>query len=102
MNVNDHVVPSGQHYSGRNRVPNIQEFMEQLDKEKRARDADIDAELQNNKLHGETTDHTNIDEKQERKERKDARYVRDPVTGKDVQIRDTKLDFKEAVDNPKV
>ena len=98
MNVNAHVVPSGQHYSGRNRVPNIQQFMEQLDKEKKERDAAIDADLRKNKQSKEVKDHQNT----EKPTRKDLRTVRDPVTGKDVDIRDAQMDFKEAADNPQV
>lgn len=99
MNNPNQVVPSGQHYSGRNRVPNIQEFMAQLDREKKERDAQIDARLQSNDKNGEVTEHQNRDEKAERK---DARWVRDPVTGKDVQIRDAKLDYKKAAEDPQV
>ncbi|UNI16136.1 hypothetical protein JDV02_002602 [Purpureocillium takamizusanense] len=98
MNVNEHVVPSGQHYSGRNRVPNIQQFMEQLDKEKKERDAAIDADLGKNKQSKEVKDHKNT----EKPTRKDLRTVRDPVTGKDVDIRDAQMDFKEAADNPQM
>lgn len=86
------------HYSGRNRVPNIQEFMQQLDKEKQARDQEIDERLQKNKLHGDVVEHEN----DEKPARKDVRWVTDPVTGKEVQIRDAHLDFKEAADNPKM
>lgn len=98
MNVDEHVVPSGQHYSGRNRVPNIQEFMDQLDAEKKERDAEIDAELKKNGKSKEVHDHKNS----EKVARKDLRTVRDPVTGKDVQIRDVKTDYKETVENPQV
>lgn len=98
MNVDDHVVPSGQHYSGRNRVPNIQQFMSQLDVEKKERDAAIDAQLKQNKQNKEATDHANS----EKPLKKDMRTVRDPVTGKDVQIQDVKTDFKEVVEDPQV
>lgn len=98
MNIDDHVVPSGQHYSGRNRVPNIQQFMSQLDAEKRERDAAIDAQLKQNKQSIEAKDHANS----EKPSKKDMRTVRDPVTGKDVQIQDVKTDFKEVVENPQV
>jgi hypothetical protein len=99
MNVDEHVAPSGgQHYSGRNRVPNIHEFMEQLDKEKKERDAEIDQQLKQNKAHGEVQDHRN--DRQRRKAKH--RTVRDPVTGKDVEIRDTELSYEEAVENPQV
>lgn len=98
MNVDEHVAPSGQHYSGRNRVPNIHEFMQQLDKEKQERDAEIDKELKQNKKHGEAVDHANDRERRKAKHR----TVRDPVTGKDVEIRDTKLSYEDAVENPQV
>ncbi|KFA79777.1 hypothetical protein S40288_00656 [Stachybotrys chartarum IBT 40288] len=98
MDVQEHVVPSGgQHYSGRNRVPNIQQFMDQLDAQKKERDAAIDEELKNNRRQGEIKEHKNA-----RDRFKDTRKVRDPVTGKDVEIRDADLDFSEAVDNPQV
>ncbi|EGY19957.1 hypothetical protein VD0002_g3883 [Verticillium dahliae] len=91
----------GQHYSGRNRIPNIQEFVAQLDKEKAERDAAIDAELKNNKAKGETQDH--VPEKKHRLHKnKKTKTVRDPVTGKDVEIEDAKTDFKEAVETPKI
>ncbi|KAM0284556.1 hypothetical protein ACHAQH_001922 [Verticillium albo-atrum] len=91
----------GQHYSGRNRIPNIQEFVAQLDKEKAERDAAIDAELKAKKGNSEAQDH--IPEKKHRfhKDRK-TKTVRDPVTGKDVEIEDAKTDFKEAVENPQI
>lgn len=99
MNVDEHVAPSGgQHYSGRNRVPNIHEFMEQLDKEKKERDAEIDGQLKQNKAHKEVRDHKN--DHQAKKEK--SRTVRDPVTGKDVEIRDTKLSYEDAVDDAQV
>ncbi|PHH63112.1 hypothetical protein CDD81_6263 [Ophiocordyceps australis] len=98
MNVDDHVAPSGQHYSGSNRVPNIQQFMEQLDSEKRERDAAIDRDLNRNKRSKEAKDHQNSDAPQH----KDMRTVRDPVTGKDVQIRDAQMDFREAADKPQL
>jgi hypothetical protein len=98
MDVDDHVVPSGQHYSGRNRVPNIHEFVERLDKQKKERDAAIDAELKNNKQNGEAKDHV----PEAKRSKKHTRTVRDPVTGKDVEIEDANIDFKEVVENPMV
>ncbi|KAG7110155.1 Meiotically up-regulated gene protein like [Verticillium longisporum] len=91
----------GQHYSGRNRIPNIQEFVAQLDKEKAERDAAIDAELKTNKAKGETRDHV-PEKKHHLHKNKKTKTVRDPVTGKDVEIEDAKTDFKEAVENPKI
>ncbi|CAM1509320.1 Fc.00g030590.m01.CDS01 [Cosmosporella sp. VM-42] len=95
MNMDDNPVPAGgQHYSGRNKVPNIQEYMAQLDSQKKQRDAAIDQELKKNKA-GDAKPH-----KPEPAKAKDLRKVRDPVTGKDVDIRDTDMDAKEVVENP--
>lgn len=75
--------------------------MDQLDQNKKQRDAEIDQQLNQNNIKGETKDH-----KQNRAEairnQKDVRMVRDPVTGKDVGIRDADFDYKEAVENPQV
>ncbi|KAH6605063.1 c2 domain-containing [Trichoderma cornu-damae] len=95
MNLNEHVVPSGQHYSATNRVPNIQEFMQRLDADKKQRDAEIDAELRRNKRNPDVRMHRN-----ELLKKKGIRAVRDPVTGKDVEIRDADMDFTEAVEHP--
>lgn len=91
-------VGQGGYYSGRNKIPNIQEFVAQLDREKKDRDAKIDAELKNNKKSNEAHAHHNED----KPSRRDTRTVRDPVTGKDVDIADVKLDYGEAVENPQV
>ncbi|KAF4121661.1 Ca2+-dependent lipid-binding protein, contains C2 domain [Geosmithia morbida] len=101
MDIREHKAGNVQPYGGRNKIPNIQEFMSHLDREKKDRDAAIDSDLSKNKKAGEVADHKNDDEKA-RKKHEDTRTVRDPVTGKDVEIRDVKLDFGEAVDNPKM
>jgi hypothetical protein len=99
MSADEQVVPAGRKpYSATNKVPNVQEFMARLDKDKAERDAAIDADLKKNKLGGDVKAHTN----ESKPSRKDTRTVRDPVTGKDVDIRDVKLDFEEAVENPQV
>lgn len=81
----------GGHYSGRNRIPNIQEFVQSLDRDKRRRDAQIE-----NAPDGGVTDH-----KPEVKKPK-GRIVTDPVTGKEIEITDVESDFRTAVDNPMV
>ncbi|KAM0454938.1 hypothetical protein ACHAPV_008079 [Trichoderma viride] len=96
MNVDDHPMPSG-HYSARNRVPNVQEFMQRLDAEKKQRDAEIDNQLKSNKRNPDVKLHKN-----ELLEKRGQRKVRDPVTGKDVEIRDADMDFEEAVENPQM
>ncbi|OLN87276.1 Meiotically up-regulated gene 190 protein [Colletotrichum chlorophyti] len=108
MNFQEQQLPvGGQHYSGRNRIPNIHEFVAQLDKEKRERDAAIEAEdkehekilrHQKQQNHDDVQDH--VPEK--KKSRKKTKTVRDPVTGKDVEIEDPKDDFKDVVENPQL
>lgn len=101
MDRQETVVPSGQHYSGRHRVPNIKQFMEQLDSEKKERDAAIDSQnpqqQQQNGRRAEVKAHKN-----ESSNNKAYRTVRDPVTGKDVGIADADVDFEQAVENPQV
>jgi hypothetical protein len=98
MDAEGHHHQPGQPYSGRNKIPNIQEFMAQLDSEKKQRDAAIDDELKHNKQGNEIKDHKN----EKKAAKKDTRTVRDPVTGKDVDIEDVKLDFGKVVDDPQV
>jgi Ca2+-dependent lipid-binding protein len=100
MDTQEHVVPSGQHYSGHNRVPNIQEFVQRLDREKRERDAAIDNDVRqsNKNKTSDAQDHKQND--QNIRKRHNARKVRDPVTGKDVYIADADISYKDAVDNP--
>lgn len=104
MNTQETVVPSGQHYSGNNRIPNIKQFMERLDKEKKDRDAKIDAEATGGApkpkakaTGGEVQDHQNV-----RKRGKNRRTVRDPVTGQDVEIDDVDDDMLKSAEDPHV
>lgn len=71
--------------------------MQRLDAEKKQRDAEIDAELRRNRRNPDVKIHRN-----ELLKKKGTRSVRDPVTGKDVEIRDADIDFTEAVENPQV
>ncbi|KAH9227802.1 hypothetical protein K456DRAFT_1876130 [Colletotrichum gloeosporioides 23] len=111
MNVDEHQLPTGgQHYSGRNRIPNVHEFMAQLDKEKRERDAALDAE--DKKIKQEQRQHhqngqngdakAHAPEKDHRFRKRKTKTVRDPVTGKDVEIENANDDFKEVVENPQI
>lgn len=99
MNTNQKVYPSGQHYSGANRIPNIKQFVESLDKEKRERDAQIDADLKKNKGNGEARAHVPTDQ---RKASKNRRTVRDPTTGKDVEIEDIGEHHMKSAEEPMV
>lgn len=104
MATQETVVPPGQHYSGSNRIPNIKQFMERLDREKADRDAKLDAQssgapTQSNKnSQGEVQEHQNAQQKQGN----NRRVVRDPVTGRDVEIDDIDDSMLEAARNPHV
>lgn len=78
-------MPSGQHYSGTNRIPNIKQFIDSLDKDKKARDADIDTFQQQKKQqqgkNGEISEHTDSSAVKGKRQR----IVTDPITGKGMQ-----------------
>lgn len=97
-------MPSGQHYSGSNRIPNIKQFMESLDRDKKKRDAEIEAQ---NKKNNTTTPTPGSPTHQEHKsptpkKASNQRTVRDPVTGRDVTIDDHNDDMYKAVEDPHV
>lgn len=92
----------GGHYSGRNPVPNIQRFVENLDRDKKHRDAEIEkaaaARRQQQKLGGpDAVDHKEgkpVGVEGTRKE------VTDPTTGKQVMIEDVDANFMKSVEEP--
>ncbi|KAI1826899.1 C2 domain-containing protein [Xylaria intraflava] len=94
----EHFYPRRGYYSGHNRIPNIKEFAAALDKDKKERDAKIDAELKANRKNKEIKEH--------RPERRHlagrGRVVTDPVTGKEVQIDDASAGFKDFVQSPHI
>ncbi|KAL1900887.1 hypothetical protein Sste5346_001948 [Sporothrix stenoceras] len=105
-NTQERIVPSGQHYSGNNRIPNIKQFMDSLDNEKKQRDAQIDAQQSQqqqkqhrlasaNKQGGEVADHTENEVSGKRR-----RVVTDPVTGHEVEIDDMDGKLLKAVRDP--
>lgn len=98
MDTQEHVVPSGQHYSGQNRVPNIKQFMEHLDRDKKNRDAQIDISGQGKGNGDEVKAHQDAGQKRG----KNRRTVRDPVTGKDVDIDDMDGSMVNEAQNPHV
>lgn len=82
----ERVYPGGEPYSGRNRIPNIKQFVESLDRDKKRRDAQVEA-----------SGHIPT-----KKPGKNRRTVRDPVTGKDVKIEDISSHHMKAASNPTV
>ena len=89
------------HWSAANPIPTIHKFVENLDKDKRERDRQIDEELkrrQQNALdQGESFDREAADV-----QKKGTRQVTDPVTGKEIEIEDVQKQYLEDTKNPKV
>ena len=99
MDKEEVTVPGGQPYSGRNRIPNIKQFMENLDRDKRERDAKIDT-LRKQEGHPrvDAQEHHNFTGPAG----KNRRTTRDPVTGKEVEVDDVDSSHVKAAQNPKV
>jgi hypothetical protein len=96
MSNDSQTAPRG-HYSASNPVPNIHRFVENLDKDKRERDARIEAQMKEKQ--SDVQDHKateNIGISGTRKK------VTDPTTGRQVEIEDVNEDFMRAVEDPKV
>ena len=92
----------GGHYSGRNPIPNIKNFVESLDKDKKERDRQIDEQ---NKLradkakYGEVKPHV---EEPPAAVKGSQKQVTDPVTGNTATIENVNKDFMKAVDDPQL
>jgi hypothetical protein len=94
---NDHKKGPGGHYSGANPIPNIQRFVESLDKDKKQRDAKI-----NEQMKAGQSDVTPHKQGQPTGVEGTRKTVTDPTTGRQVQIEDVNANFMKAVDNPQV
>lgn len=99
MSTTNKSAPGG-HYSGKNPIPNIQKFVEGLDKDKKERDAKINEQAKAKPTTSpEVKDHQNGQPTGVEGSRK---TVTDPTTGREVQIEDVNADFMKAVENPQV
>jgi Ca2+-dependent lipid-binding protein len=85
---------TGKPWSGTNKIPNIQQFVAKLDKEKANRDKQIDESNQ-----GNGTDPSIVAHKNEVHTKK-GKVVTDPTTGNQVEIEDVGEDFMKAVKDP--
>jgi ABC-type Zn uptake system ZnuABC Zn-binding protein ZnuA len=94
----------GGHYSGHNPIPTVRQFVENLDKDKKNRDAEIDAQggtkpakapataqggVQDHKVQSKTVEGTE-------------KTVTDPTTGREVVIADVGPEMVNEVENPHV
>jgi hypothetical protein len=84
---------SSKPWSGANPIPNIQKFVENLDKDKKERDRQIDEQNQPSVA---------APHKKETRKVSNWKTVTDPTTGKQVEIEDVGKEFMKAVKNPQV
>jgi len=91
----------GGYYSGRNPIPSIQRFVENMDKDKKRRDAEIEAQKAQaiGAAGADVKDHK---EGQAVGVEGTRKTVTDPTTGRQVQIEDVNADFMKSVENPMV
>ena len=93
----------GQPYSGKNKIPTVNQFLERLDRDKKERDKQIDesAKQQPNRLQqtdGEAVPH----HEQELAVKGSQKKVKDPTTGRDIVIEDVNKETMENAKNPVV
>ncbi|KAI7462935.1 hypothetical protein KC357_g8346 [Hortaea werneckii] len=111
----DQQAASGGNYSGKNKIPSVNELLQRLDKDKAERDRKIDEERkqreeqqkqqQGGKHHyfgSGGNDNSDVMEHQDQsqKPKEGQKVVRDPVTGKDITIEDVGGETMENVKNP--
>lgn len=95
----------GGYWSTTNPIPTIQKFVENLDKDKKERDRQIDEELRRQEeQRRERRHHKDTDAVAHRPgpEPKGRRKVTDPTTGKEVEIDDVGKDFMKSVEDPQL
>jgi tRNA(Glu) U13 pseudouridine synthase TruD len=85
----------GGHYSGRNPIPTVRQFVENLDKDKAARDKELDEQAKQ-----QQQQQSQPHKQQERKIKGTEKTVTDPTTGREVVIADVNEDMIGEVENP--
>ena len=86
----------GGHYSGHNKIPTVNQFIEKLDRDKKDRDRQID-EQRSAKPSGEAVAHQNLAHPKENQ-----KTVTDPTTGKEIIIEDVNQEMVDAAKNPQI
>lgn len=98
----DKVPPSqtapGGHYSGQNKIPTINQFIERLDKDKRERDKALDEQNKQRRAQqsGDVVPHQN----ETKQEAKGQKVVTDPTTGNQITIEDVNKSMIDRAKNP--
>ena len=93
----------GQHYSGKNKIPTVNQFLERLDKDKKERDKQIDQQQtkpknQSQQQDGEAVPH----QEQQLAVKGSQKKVTDPTTGREVVIEDVNQETMNNAKNPVV
>ena len=91
------------YYSGKNKIPTVNEFLAKLDKDKRDRDQKIDEQRkaqQSNQSAGAATNEATPHVNQEHGIKGTQRKVFDPTTERDVTIEDVNKETVETAKNP--
>jgi hypothetical protein len=91
----------GGHYSGTNKIPTINQFIERLDRDKSTRDKQIEEQRKQQAANknGDAVPHqqeSNLHAKENQQK------VTDPTTGKEVVIEDVNKEMVDAAKNPMV
>lgn len=89
------------HWSAANPIPTIHKFVENLDKDKKERDKQIDEELKRRQQHPQNEGQS-LDQEAADVQKKGTRRVTDPVTGKQIEIEDVQKQYLEESKDPKV
>lgn len=90
----------GGHYSGTNKIPTVNQFLERLDGDKKKRDKEIDqqrAARESKRESGEVQPH-----QEQLRPKENQKTVTDPTTGQEVVIEDVNKDMVERAKNPVV
>jgi hypothetical protein len=91
----------GGHWSAANPIPTIQKFVENLDKDKRDRDQQIDDEIKRRQQDSNKSKQA-VDREVTELANKKTRQVTDPVTGKEVSIADVGKEYMNDIESPSV
>ena len=96
----------GGHYSGHNPIPTVKQFIENLDSDKKNRDAQLDQQMKAAKVqqkHGQAPAQATVPQDHQPTEKAikgTEKTVTDPTTGKEVVIADVSKEMMNEVENP--
>jgi hypothetical protein len=76
----------GGYYSGKNKIPTVDKFLSSLDKDKKARDAEIDAAARQKQADRAGKGGAEAVPHQPSPPQKGGKQVTDPVTGKEIEV----------------